>query len=186
MEKSNIRKKYLQIRDNFSPDYVKIASNKISKTLFSLEDYKNCKNIFVFLSMKNEVSTEEIIKNSLSLNKNVFVPILTDIKGKMLFSQIYKDTKFSKNTFNTLEPKTHKNILKNSDENTIIIVPGIIYSMKKFRVGYGGGYYDRFLKNNKSLANIGVCFEELILKDFKTENFDEKVDYIITEKNIIY
>ena len=178
-DKNSIRNKYLKIRNNFSNDYIDNVSKIICEKLITLDDYKNCENIFIYLSLEKEINTKFIIESALKDKKNVYCPVLTNIKGKMTFKKY--DNNLIKNKFGILEPIYNKE--KISDKNTLIIVPALIYNKDKFRIGYGGGYYDYFLKNNIYLLSIGICFDKFILP-FNQSTYDEKVDIVITEKNI--
>jgi len=72
-----------------------------------------------------------------------------------------------------------------SEEIDVVLVPGLIFREDGFRIGYGGGYYDRFLRDAKSVVKIGLCYEMQIYEDIPVDIYDIPVDYIITEKRII-
>lgn len=180
MEKKKlIRHKYLNIRDNISKDYIDKISKSIANKLFNLHEYKICENIFIYLSIEKEINTYYIINQAKKDKKNIYCPVLTNEKHKMIFKEY--SPYLIKNKFNILEPLYEKE--KISDNKTIVIVPAIVYNKDKYRIGYGGGYYDFFLKNNTYLSSIGVCGEKFI-SSFNQTFYDEKVDIIITEKNI--
>ena len=179
--KIEIRGKYINLRNNFSKKYINNISKSISNKLFNLKEYKNSKNIFIYLSLDNEINTSYIINKAKQDNKNIYCPVLTNKKREMIFKKYVNDKSLIKNKYGILEPLYE--IEKISDEYTIVIVPAIVYNKNKYRIGYGGGYYDYFLKNNKYMSSIGLCFEQFIC-DFKEDIYDEKVDILITEKNI--
>ncbi len=179
-QKQKIRNDYLNLRTNYSNEYIDNISKIISYKLFDLPVYKKCKNIFIYISLEKEIDTSYIINNAQKHNKNIYCPVITKNKREMIFKS-YNKQNLIKNKFNILEPLYGKE--KISDKETIIIVPGLVYNKNKYRIGYGGGYYDYFLKNNVYLASIGICFENFII-DFKEDFYDENVDIIITEKNI--
>lgn len=178
--KKEIRNKYLNLRNSFSDEYIDNVSKIIAKSIFQLKVYKNCENIFIYLSKSKELNTKYIIEQAQKDNKNIYCPVLSNKKGIMSFKK-YNEKLLVKNKYDILEPINE--IEKLSDEKTIIIVPAIVYNRNKYRIGYGGGYYDRFLNDNKYLSSIGICFDNFII-DFKEESYDKKVDFIITEKNI--
>ena len=177
--KNILRNDYLKLRNDFSTNYIKNVSKIIANKLFTLEEYKNCENIFIYLSFKKEIDTSYIINKAIKDKKNIYCPVLTDKKSHMIFKKYSKN--LIKNKFNILEPIYGEE--KTSDDKTLIIVPALIYNKNKYRIGYGGGYYDYFLKNNIYLSSIGICFDKFILP-FKQDDYDEKVNIIITEKNI--
>lgn len=179
-QKQKIRTKYLNLRNNFSNEYINNISKTISNKLFSLSEYKESKNIFIYLSLEKELNTKYIIERAIKDNKNIYCPVLTNKKREMIFKK-YNKNNLIKNKFNILEPINE--VEKISDNKTIIIVPAIVYNKNKYRIGYGGGYYDTFLKNNIYLSSIGICFDNFII-DFTEDNYDKNVDIILTEKNI--
>ena len=67
----------------------------------------------------------------------------------------------------------------------LVIVPGVIFSKEKFRIGYGKGYYDKFISKNRYNFYLGICFENQVIDHFEYDKFDEKLDAIITEENVI-
>lgn len=176
--KELLRKKYLKKRENLSKIYIKEKSKFIWENVFKLKEYKQCEKIFVFLSMVKEVDTYYFIDKLFKDNKTVCVPIVI-AKSDMVFSKIKDLYNLQKNKFGILEP-TLKNIVK-CDEKTMVIVPGLVYSKDRYRIGYGGGYYDKFLNENKPMISVGVCFEEFIINKIDVENWDKKVDIVITE-----
>ncbi|WP_250277965.1 5-formyltetrahydrofolate cyclo-ligase [[Clostridium] colinum] len=178
-QKQFLRNSYMNIRSNFPNTYINSISQAISNNFFNLSIYKQAKNIFIYLSLEKEINTQYIINQAKKDNKNIYCPVITS-KNTMIFKK-YNEKNLIKNKFNILEPLYEKE--KISDNTTIIIVPTIIYNKNKYRIGYGGGYYDYFLKNNICLASVGICFESFIC-DFNPDYYDEKVDIIITEKNV--
>lgn len=179
--KDYLRKKYLSIRENLSKDYIDEKSIQISNKLFKTKQYKTCENIFIYLSFNKEINTNYIINQSIKDNINIFCPIINK-KREMVFKKFEGFNNLKKNKFGILEPIS--DFEKISNNKTLIIVPGLVYNEKKYRIGYGGGYYDKFLSTNKYLSSIGICLDIFTKKSFKEENFDEKVDFIISEKNI--
>ena len=177
--KKLLRTNYLNIRNGFSNSYIDSVSKAISNKLFDIKQYKDCENIFIYLSTEKEINTYYIINQAKKDNKNIYCPVLTNKKQEMVFKKY--STNLIKNKFNILEPLYEKE--KISDNKTLIIVPALIYNKDKYRIGYGGGYYDYFLKNNTYLASVGICFEKFI-SPFNQSFYDEKVDIVITEKNI--
>ncbi len=179
-EKKILRSKYINLRSSFSYQYINNVSEAVCYKLFNLDVYKNCKNIFLYLSMEKELNTKYIINKAKKDKKQIFAPVLTDKKGIMTFKK-YNEKNLIKNKFNILEPINEEE--KISDNNTLIIVPAIIYNKNKYRIGYGGGYYDKYLKENIYLCSVGICFDNFVI-DFKEDNYDKNVNIVITEKNI--
>lgn len=176
--KNSIRKQYLKIRNSMKKSYIKEKSEKIWGKILKTNEFKNCESIFIFISFGNEIYTKDFIKNCINLGKTVCVPIIKN-KNYMEFSKINNLKDLKKNNFGILEP-IYENIFK-SNEKTLIIVPAVVYSKQNFRIGYGGGYYDNFLKNNKFFKSFGVCLKQFLINEIPIENYDEKVDFVFTD-----
>jgi 5-formyltetrahydrofolate cyclo-ligase len=110
----------------------------------------------------------------------VSVPV---VKGEeIFFSEIFSLSELEKSSFGLLEPKNQK--IVEAKKLDLIIVPGASFDKNGNRIGYGKGYYDRFLKTiSKHASTIGLCFEDNIEENIPTEAHDVKVDVVLTEKN---
>jgi 5-formyltetrahydrofolate cyclo-ligase len=197
-EKSKLRRKILSLRNSLSEREIEEKSLLIKNRLFNLAEYKNSKVIMFYVSARSEVKTETMIKESLSAkrqdlneNKRIVVPV-TQLKGKKLLLSKLKDynKELEPGTFNILEPKKEFFRPLKSEEVDLVIVPGIAFDEKGNRLGYGGGFYDNFLKKRGQAtflkwASIGLAFETQIVEEVPVGREDEKVDFIITEKRII-
>lgn len=154
--------------------------NKIFDILSGEDVYKNARCIMVYNSINYEAPTKNLIEKMLMEGKRVFVPVTR--RNILLAAEIYIDTKYIVGNFNICEPYEIKEISK--DELDLILVPGLLFSIRGERCGYGGGYYDRFLENTKA-QKIGLAFSKQVIKSFPTDSFDVKMDYILTEKGLI-
>jgi len=164
----NMRKK---INDKETKE--KIILNK----LLNHPKIKESKNVLVYISTDEEVSTINLITELLKQNKSIYAP---KVVGKIiLFYKIESLNSLIKGKFNILEPIS-ENLFQN-DGYSVIIVPGLLFDKNNNRIGYGGGYYDRFLKDN-ILYKIGVCFSNFVVDNLECENYDIKMDEIITER----
>ncbi len=170
--KKELRKEIIYLRDNLEDRYNKslIIKNKV----MNLDIYKKSKVIALYSSMKSEVDTKELIKESLELGKRVLLPRILN-KNKMIFIEINNDTNYERNTFGVLEPIGIEE--KNID---LMIIPGVAFDKDNNRLGYGRGYYDKYLKD-KDLYKIGICFHEQLVDNIEVDEHDIKMDLIITD-----
>ena len=183
-KKIKLRKKYLKIRTKINNKIKKsdIIFNKIIK----MEEYRNSKIIALYKNLANEVDTSKLIEYSILNNKTVVLPRVKD--NDLYFYKISSlNDKFEKSKFGVEEPLDDTNNLINPQNIDLIIIPGICFDKQRNRLGFGKGYYDRFLEN-KSLKSIAICFDKQILKYQKIPitNNDIKVDKIVTERSIYY
>jgi len=184
--KSQLRKEIVQKRDLLLKELIIENSNIIKKNLFSINEFKSAKNIMFYVSFRSEVFTHDMIRESLHQGKRVFVPI-TKLKEKKLVISEIKD--FNKelelSTYGILEPKMIFQRISDVNILDVVIVPGVVFDLHGNRIGYGGGYYDNFLKNIPSkVLRIGLCFECQIVNNIPVDSYDEKVNILITENKI--
>ncbi len=137
-------------------------------------NFINADTILIYVSTKYEVDTYKIIKWCLSNNKKVAVPKCVNENIIFYYIKSLKDLKIG--SFNILEPITTQLA---DFRNSICFVPGLSFSEEGYRLGYGGGFYDRFLSKYPNLK-IGLCYKECLSNTFTVEKHDIKVDYIIT------
>ena len=187
MDKKVLRKEILEKRSLLKPDEIELKSQEIKNKLFSLDDFKRSNFIFSFISFKNEVHTHDIIKDSIAMDKRVGVPITVDETRKLLVSEIIDfDRELEIGYYNILTPKENFKRIVPPQLVDLVLVPGLAFDKYGFRVGYGGGYYDRFFASlNKDIIKIGLCYHMQILPEVPIDSYDIPVDYIITEKEII-
>tara|TARA_Y100000310_G_scaffold151292_1_gene150900 strand:- start:1547 stop:2101 length:555 start_codon:yes stop_codon:yes gene_type:complete len=179
--KDEIRDKLTISRNSLDDGVIKEKSKQIEKSLFSLEEYKNSKNVMFYVSFGNEVETHDMIKKALK-DKVVIVPkvVFGEIKPSLLgdFSQLIPCGKFD-----ILEPM--EPVFYNAKNIDLVVVPGIGFDRKGVRVGYGYGFYDKFLKNLPKAVKIGVGYDFQVVDEIQKENHDVSMDLIVTDKEVI-
>lgn len=186
MDKKTLRKEILQKRATLSTENILEYSDIIESKLYETDSYKEAKTIMSFISFSDEIHTHEIIKGSIKLGKSIVVPVTIPKTREMKVSQVLDFSELEIGYYNILTPK--KEFIRFVDPNTIdlILVPGVVFARNGYRVGYGGGYYDRFFsKLNKEVKKIGLAFDLQIVDKVPTDSFDIPIDLIITEKEII-
>ena len=172
--KKELRQEFTYLRDNLDNRYEK--SLVIKRRIVNLDIYKRSLDIALYYNMRSEVDTKELIKESMSLGKRVYLPKIINDK-KMKFILINEDTEYQKNKFGVMEP-TFGDVGNHFD---LMIIPGLAFDKENNRLGYGRGYYDNFLKNIDTYK-IGICFHEQLTTSLPTEKNDIKMDLIITDE----
>lgn len=185
MEKKLVRKEILNMRNNMSNEK-RILKDKLIYNLFINSDlYKKAKDIFIYVSFGSEVNTHEIIKKAIIDKKNIYVPKIDMRKKEMIAVKIYSITELNVNNYGILEPiNVDKDKIANDFD--IIVMPGVAFDENGNRIGYGGGYYDKYLEKNIFKAKkVALAYEEQILERIESDFHDIKVDFIINTKKII-
>ncbi len=178
-EKQNIRKFLIDRRNELSSEYeLKNNSHIHIKTL--LEDIGKCK-IGSYFPFRNEISTKLIHELLFSLEFEISLPCVNDEDQNLIFRNWKTNDDLVKNKYSILQPKDDAI----EDYPVMIIVPLVGFSMSGYRLGYGGGYYDRFMDaKNKSgkiiTVGFGYTFQEV--NDLPIESHDQKLNWILTEK----
>lgn len=179
-QKKLLRKKVLELSSKLDKVYKRRSSKRICDLVLSMSEYKEAKTIFCFVSMENEVDTTNIIQKAFDDGKKVAVPLIVS-KGKMVAKYITSLENLTENKFGILEPVDA--ITAEPSDIDLCIVPCLSCSHKGVRLGYGGGYYDRYMQN-QSFVKICICFEKLTLDDIPQNRYDEKIDFLVTEIGI--
>ena len=185
--KKEFRKKVINLRKDKDKDFIKHNSDIITDKLLNLDCIKNAKNIMLYLDFNNEVSTDSLIKKLLNLGKIVSSPITLKEERKLIPSQI-TDLKngIQYGAYNSREPKPDWSPAINLKDLDVVIVPAVAYDKNCYRLGYGGGFYDRFLENlRKDAVTIGIAFDLQIFDEVPKEAHDAQLDYIVTESRIL-
>lgn len=173
MKKEFLRKKYKEKRDNIKNKVTK--DNLIYQKVINNKDILSSKTLLIYISINSEVDTIKIINYFLN-TKNIAVPKIID--NNMFFCYVTNLNDLTPGKYNIPEP-TNENIVTDFD-NAICIVPGICYDKENYRVGYGKGYYDRFLSKNK-IKTIGLCYKECMIEKIDNDKYDYKIDEVITD-----
>lgn len=155
------------------------ADFKIYNLLINRREYVDADSVFIYLDFNYEVETRKIIMDALNEGKKVYIP---RVEGKNMVSvPINSIDNLKESKFKILEPTGESEEI---DEKTLVIVPGVAFSEKGERIGYGGGYYDRFLEDKNNLL-IALSYECQIYNDLPVEKHDIRIPIIITEERII-
>lgn len=189
-QKKQIRKEFLDKRALLREEEIKEKSIKITEKLLDLKEFNQCSSVMCYIDFKNEPATRDFIRTCLNKNIRVSVPVIINTVGrlkKIIASEILSiDNDLKQNSFGILEPLAEK--IKEVEPCVIdlIIVPGLAFDVQKNRLGYGAGFYDRFLENTRAdCTKIGVAFDFQIINSVPIEEYDKKMSSIITENRII-
>jgi len=176
MHKAELRSLFSQKRDDLGINEKRELDKSINEKLIKLIDNSNYWNVHVFLPMRSEPNIYPFINYILDKRLTVACP-KSLAKGRME-NYVLKSTKeLSKGIYGTSYPA---NSVVFNDKLDLIIVPGLAYCKSNDRLGYGGGYYDRFLINHKDAFKVAPAYNFQIVDSLPCEGHDVKVDVIIT------
>jgi len=179
MGKDEIREKILEKRSKLEKSKIIEKGNLVKEKLFSLEEYKKAKTVMFFVSFRKEAYTQDMIKEALK-DKIVVVPKVK--KFELIPCRIKDFLELATGYSGVLEPVRIDEVDLNDID--IVLVPGIAFDKRGYRIGYGKGYYDNFLKNVRALK-IGLCMDFQIVDNIPEKEWDVKMDVVVSEDRVI-
>lgn len=177
--KQKIRKDYLKLRKNMSTADVSLKSQQICNNIVNMNIWDGISSIYVYSPINNEVDLQRLVEWARS--KNIIVGFPKVSEDDMFFYRIDNDSMLKEGFFNIKEPTGEEKELE-PDDKTIIFVPGTAFDIAGFRVGYGKGFYDRFLNRYPKTITVGVCYEWQLADIIEHDSFDISMDFIVNEK----
>ena len=178
--KAELRKKILQEMKALSQEQKQAMDRALTERFLRHPFYQEAKTIATYLSFPHEFQTQELIEQALKDGKKVLIP-KTYPKGRMEFV-VYHPQQLVKTSFGLLEPQGDLEVVEPSQID-LIHVPGLAFTTEGYRIGYGGGYYDRYLEHfvGQSLSTIYPCQAQ----KFNLEDHDIPVqEVLIYEGNL--
>lgn len=153
----------------------------IAERFFNSYVYKRTEQVFIYVSTAIEVDTVKIIERSLSEGKRVACPRCVDGTREMEFYYINSLDELESGTFGVLEPVPNKENLVTNFSNGVCVVPGLAFDNGGYRLGYGKGYYDRFLSGYNGFT-CGLCYSYNVVRYLPHGRFDRNVGLFITDR----
>lgn len=180
--KKEIRAEVKTHRREATPEMIHKNSEMICDTFLNLPEYASAKCVFAYMDCKNEVETKKVIEQCWKDGKIVAVPKVFGEIMKYYAITSYDD--LEDGYFGIREPK-YENLEEIVCEDGLMILPGVAFDESRHRVGYGGGFYDRYLEAHPDMIKIAFAFEFQMFEKVPFEVFDRQPEKIITEKRII-
>ena len=180
MTKAEIRQRCLEARRNLSPEEVAAKSQAIIEGLARLDAFREATTVLCYVSSKdNEVDTHALIESMLAEGRTVLVPI-AEPDRTLTWSRLEGLDEVAPSCFGILEPRPECRRPTPPPSDALVIVPGIAFTPGGYRIGYGGGYYDRFLAHHKG-PTIALAFDCQLIPAFPRSPHDRRVDAVVTE-----
>lgn len=180
-EKKLLRDKYREAREFLSIEDKLIYDHAINECFINTIAYKNAEQILLYASLEKEINTSEIFKKSIEDGRKCLFPKCTKLY-EMDFYYVSELNQLKKGIYNITEPISDE--LYVSRHFDVCVIPAFTYDASGYRLGYGKGYYDRFLSSFNGIK-VGFCYNSFLEKALPRGKFDIKIDILITEKGII-
>jgi 5-formyltetrahydrofolate cyclo-ligase len=186
MNKSALRNLLRKKRLCLSPKEVREKSQRIAKRVMGLAEFHRAERVVLYSPISNEVDTDILWQTTLQGGKEPYFPRIRKAEKQIEF--VYANTRESLRpaTYGILEPSGRCLLLPEADQEILILVPGLGFDFEGYRLGWGGGYYDRtFCGMVKKGTRVGLAYNFQVLSSLPHEDGDERVDYVITEERVI-
>ncbi|MDR1952298.1 MAG: 5-formyltetrahydrofolate cyclo-ligase [Elusimicrobiota bacterium] len=186
LNKEKIRSEFLRLRNSLSKDFILESSAEIFAKAQSLENYKSAKTVMFYLSCGSEVFTDDMIKAALKSGRRVAVPAITNLeKSEMEAVEISKIQDADKIILGIRQPDIKNAVKISKDEIDFIAAPGLVFDIMGFRIGYGKGFFDRWLREVDKNKTVGLAYDFQIIDKICRDENDKCVGNVISEKRIL-
>lgn len=179
--KHDLRRQMLDQRLQIDTHDAEVASSRIMQTLLELDCIKKANCVMAYYSHKNEPNLLALMHALIDMGKEVALPYVAD-KDNLIAVEYTYDSIMRSNVYGIPEP-----IISNESEQAepdVVLVPGVVFDTSLSRIGFGVGYYDRFLKETDALK-IGICFDMQVVAHIDAQPYDVSMDMIVTESRVL-
>lgn len=175
--KKELRTNYKELRNGITKEQQDELSAEICGHILGSKLYQQAEVIYGYYPLGKEVSLLPVMEDALALGKRVAFPKVIDDES-MVFYFVESLEELEEGYFHVMEPVTTC-IAKETE--ALVLVPGIAFDMDGNRIGYGKGFYDRYLDEHEGLTTIGIAYEFQVLEGFEADARDQQMDYFVTE-----
>ena len=185
--KKEIRRAVLKARSELDGETAALASQVICRRILDIESYERAEDVCLYMPVNNEVDVMLLAEAAMEQGKRVWVPKVIkkgekDQAGEMVFNRYEGMDRTVTGTYDIVESLSEE--ILEPGENTLVIMPGVAFTWSRDRIGYGGGFYDRFLQENPQVDTIAVCYDLQVVDEIPVEESDMKPDYVVSETSI--
>lgn len=175
MDKKALRSKIREQKRAMTPAQIEEASSKLGEMFLKTELYRNAKTIYGYLPYNQEVRTVPMLEQALADGKRVAVPKVYD--DEMRFIYLTDLTQVEKGYAGIPEPIADEPVAE--DPTALVLMPGLAFDREGHRIGYGGGFYDKFLATEPNHPTVALCYAFQMVDELPTEEFDVPVDLVL-------
>lgn len=175
MDKKELRRKIREKKRAMTPEEIQSASQKLKELFLVTEQYRGAKTVYGYLPYNQEVRTVPILEQALADGKRVAVPKI--FGDEMKFIYLTDLNRVAASNLGIPEPVADEPVA--DDHTALVLMPGLAFDKEGHRIGYGGGYYDKFLAEESAHPTVALCYEFQIVEQLPTEEFDIPVDLVL-------
>ena len=175
MDKTALRKQIREQKRAMTEAQIEEKSRLLGEKFVASEAYKKAKTIYGYLPYNQEVRTVPMLQQALKDGKRVAVPRVWG--DEMIFYYMTDFDRVEKSSFGIPEPLGDEPVA--DDPTALVLMPGLAFDEEGHRIGYGGGFYDRFLAQEPNHPTLALCYDFQMLPKVQTEEFDIPVDFVL-------
>ncbi len=181
-EKKKLREELLIIRNEISEKERETVERSIISRLLSLTSYRFAETLLLYYPIKGEINLLPLAEAALKAGKRLAFPLCDSESSTMTYHLVSDISQLKPGAYGIPEPSPDLPIYEPSpDKHDLMIIPAVCFDRKGYRIGYGKGYYDRYLTSFGGNA-VGVCFEKLVMSSIPRGRYDKRAALIVTEK----
>lgn len=175
MDKKSLRQQIKQKKREMTAEQIEAASARLGQLFAQCEPYRKAKTVYFYLPYNQEVRTVPMLERALSEGKRVAVPKVYG--DEMKFIYIDDLSGIEKGSFGIPEPVADGPVA--DDPTALVLMPGLAFDRQGHRIGYGGGFYDKFLSAEPDHPTVALCYDFQMVEHLETEEFDIPVDLVL-------
>jgi len=185
--KKEIRRQIISQRLALSADELRLKSEQITGLTLNLPAWQQARTVMIYLPFRQEVDTTGLISRTFAEGKQVVIPVCMENPRRLLASRLLDiEEDLAPGAWGILEPKPEALRPVCPAEIDLVLVPGVAFDRCGNRLGYGAGYYDRFLRSLSPKAKaVAIAYQLQVLGHIETEEHDHPVDLLVTEEGVI-
>lgn len=185
--KNELRKKHLALRKEIDSLNHIIYSRAILENIVKLDAFNEADSVLLYVDYNGEVATREIFESAIWMEKKVYFPKVVDVgNSKMEFYSIQSYEELIEGYQGIYEPSGEGEVLQPRPSDKIfMILPGSVFDLNGYRIGYGKGFYDRYLARYPYIYKCGICFDVQLTEECAIDCYDKAMNVIITEKKTL-
>ena len=184
-EKKKLRGEFARLRASLDPADKKSWDSAIARHIINTGEYRSCSAFLCYVPLAGEIDTVPLIMDALAKGKIVAVPYCVPGTRNLEFYKVTSLDNLREGAFGVREPLPDKKNELTSFENCLCLVPGYSFDKNRYRLGYGGGYYDRFLaRDSWEGISVGACYSAFLVDDIIRDKYDIPCKIVVTQDEV--
>ena len=180
-QKKELRREISRLRKAHTDEEIHRMSLAVKEQVLGLMEYQRAETLYAYMDYKHEVKTRDLIRCAWAQGKKVAVPKVLGQEMRFFYITSF-EADLEEGSFGIQEPKEDAPA---GDEDALLLMPGVVFDLQRHRVGYGGGFYDRFLEQHPGLTTVALAFEFQVREEVPFEEFDILPAKVVTERRIL-